>query len=139
VPRLNALHDARVARDKEYAWWAQDVARFREERARKTVSLNEAERRAERDRDEDRRLARIAERKALGLPADDGRDDDGLQADERDVAAQVRQEEAAKNRPDPLLRESAAILADAITVLSGNRELTMQVLPRSRQALHWTE
>jgi carboxyl-terminal processing protease len=139
LPRLNALHDARVAKDKEYGWWAQDVARFREERARKSISLNEAERRAERDRDEARRLARIAERKALGMPVDESLDDDGLQADERDVAAQVRQEEAAKNRPDPLLRESAAILADAIAVLDGNRELTMQVLPRTRQATHWTE
>jgi carboxyl-terminal processing protease len=139
VPRLTALHDARVAKDKEYSWLAQDVARFRAERAKKSISLNEADRRAERDKAEARRKAREAERKALGLAADDGRDDDGLQADERDEAAQVEQEEAAKNRPDPLLRETAAILADAITVLSGNRELTMQVLPRSRQATHWSE
>ena len=139
VPKLNQLHAARVSRDKEYGWWEQDVARFREERARKTISLNEAERRAERDRDEARRQQRLAERKALGLPVDDSFDDDGLQSDERDIARQVQQEEAAKNRPDPLLRESAAILADAITVLSGNRELTMLVLPRSRQATHWAE
>ena len=55
------------------------------------------------------------------------------------MARQVAQEEAAKKRPDPLLRETAAILADAITVLSGNRELTMQVLPRTRAATHWAE
>jgi len=139
VPRLTALHDARVAKDKEYGWLAQDVARFRAERAKKSISLNEADRRAERDKAEARRKAREAERKALGLAASDSNDDDGLQADERDVAAQVQQEEAAKNRPDPLLRETAAILADAITVLTGNHELTMQVLPRSRQATHWSE
>ncbi|MGH8028978.1 MAG: carboxy terminal-processing peptidase [Arenimonas sp.] len=139
VPRLTAMHDARVAKDKEYTWWAQDVARFRAERARKSISLNEAERSAERDKDEARRKQRETERKALGLVADDSRNDDGLQADERDVTRQVAQEEAAKNRPDPLLRETSAILADAITVLTGNRELTLLVLPRSRQATHWSE
>jgi carboxyl-terminal processing protease len=139
VPRLTALHEARVARDKEYSWWAQDVARFRAERAKKSISLNEAERRAERDRLEARRKQREAERVALGLAADESSDDDGLQADERDVARQVEQEEAAKKRPDPLLRESAAILADAITVLSGNRELTLQVRPVSKQPTHWTD
>jgi carboxyl-terminal processing protease len=139
IARLTALHDARVAKDKEYAWWAQDVARFRAERARKSISLNEADRRAERDKQEARRKQREAERKALGLAANDSNDDDGLQADERDVTRQVEQEEAAKKRPDPLLRETAAILADAIAVLTGNRELTMQVLPRSRTATHWAE
>jgi carboxyl-terminal processing protease len=139
VPRLVALHDARVAKDKEYSWLAQDVARFRAERAKKTISLNEAERRAERDKAEARRLQRESERKAMGLAANDAYDDDGLQVDERDVTEQIQQEEAAKKRPDPLLRESAAILADAINVLTGNRELTMQVLPRSKQPTHWSD
>jgi carboxyl-terminal processing protease len=105
VPRLMQLHDARVAKDKEYGWWAQDVALFRAERAKKSISLNEADRRAERDRQEARRKQREAERKALGLADDTSNDDDGLQADERDVTRQVEQENAAKNRPDPLLRE----------------------------------
>jgi carboxyl-terminal processing protease len=139
VPRLIALHDARVAKDKEYGWLAQDVARFRAERAKKSISLNEADRRAERDKQEARSKAREAERKALGLAADDSRDDDGLQSDERAVTRQVEQEEAAKNRPDPLLRETAAILADAIAVLTGNHELTLQVLPRSHEPTHWSE
>jgi len=138
VPRLMQLHDARVAKDKEYGWWAEDVALFRAERAKKTISLNEADRRAERDRQEARRKQREVERKALGLADSDSNDDDGLQADERDVARQVEQENAAKNRPDPLLRESAAILADAITVLSGNRDLTVQVR-HSQQPTLWSE
>jgi carboxyl-terminal processing protease len=127
-----------VAKDKEYSWWAQDVAQFRAERAKESVSLNETERRAERDRQEARRKQREAERVALGLAADSGNDDDGLQADERNVTQQVEQENAAKNRPDPLLRESAAILADAIAVLSGNRDLTMQVRHSQRPTL-WSE
>jgi carboxyl-terminal processing protease len=73
--------------------------------------------RAERRRDEAKRKTRAAERKAMGLDIAAPTDDDGLQANERDVAKQVAAEEAAKKRPDPLLRETAAILADAITLL----------------------
>lgn len=139
TPRLLAQHDARVAKDREYQWWASDVAKFRAERDKKLISLNEAERRIERDRDLAQRKQREAERKTLGLASIDGNDnDDGLQADERNVGQQVAQEQAAKNRPDPLLRESTAILADAINMLSGNAPLTAQVLPVTRQATVWS-
>jgi carboxyl-terminal processing protease len=141
VPKLIALHSARVAKDKEFGWWAQDVAQFRAERDKKVISLNEADRRAERDAQEAKLKARDAERKALGLTADaadDTKDDDGLQADERNVAQEAADEQAAKNRPDPLLRESAAILADAITLLTGNQTLTAAVLPVTQQATVWS-
>jgi len=129
VPTLVSRHNARVSKDKEFSWWAQDVAQFRAERDRKLISLNEAERRAERDRDEAKRKQRAAERKAMGIDLDAPDDDDGLQANERNVAKQVAAEEAAKKRPDPLLRETANILSDAITLLSGNSKLAQQVLP----------
>jgi len=137
--RLKTLHDTRVAKDKEYSWWAQDVAQFRAERDKKTISLNEGERRAERDKMQAQRKQREAERKALGLASDVADDDDGLQANERNVAAQVAAEKAAKERPDPLLRESASILADTITLLSGNSQLAAQVLPATRQARVWSD
>lgn len=142
LPQLESLHDARIAKDKEFQWWSQDVAEFRDEAAKKYVSLNEAERRAERDKDEAKRKERQAERKALGLDldpvADDGIDD-GLQAGERDVAADAAREKAAEKRPDPLLRESASILADATRLLVNNQQLTAQVLPQTGTALHWAE
>ena len=142
LPQLESLHAARVAQDREFQWWSQDVAEFRDEAAKKYVSLNEAERRAERDKDEAKRKQRQAERKALGLDldpvADDGIDD-GLQAGERDVAADAAREKAAEKRPDPLLRESANILADATRLLVGNQQLTAQVLPHTGTALHWAE
>ncbi len=140
LPRLMAQHNARVQKDQEYQWLLQDVARFRSEREKKSISLNEAERRAERDRNEARRKEREAQRKAMGLAVLDGDDkDDGLQTNERGIRQQVAQEEAAKNRPDPLLRETAAILADAIAQLSGNPQLTTQVLPVTKRALVWSQ
>ncbi len=139
-PRLQAQHDARVARDREFRWWAQDVARFRAERDKKTISLNEAVRRAERDQLEAERRKRDAERKAAGLDVDAlSRADDGLSESERSIAQQTAEEEAAKKRPDPLLRESAAILADALDLLSGDRTLTAQVLPITRRPTIWAE
>jgi carboxyl-terminal processing protease len=36
-----------------------------------------------------------------------------------------------------LLRESAAILGDAMGLLVANQALTAQVLPESRSPLHW--
>ena len=58
----------------------------------------------------------------------------------RDVAQTLgTSEEAAKKRPDPLLRETAAILADAITMLSGNAKLAAQVLPTSSTARIWSQ
>jgi carboxyl-terminal processing protease len=139
LPRLNAMHQTRSANDREYQWWAQDVAQFHSERDKKLISLNEAERRADRDRLEALRKQRDAQRKALGLAVDAANKDDGLQADERNVAAQVAAELAAKNRPDPLLRESSAILADAITMLSGDPRLAAQVLPATKKALVWAD
>lgn len=142
LPRLETLHKQRVANDKEFQWWKEDVAKFREEAARKWVSLNEAERRAERDRDEARRKQRQAERKALGLALDPLAEetlDDGLSANERDIARDAELEKLAEKRPDPLLRESAAILADAIRLLKQDRQLSAQVLPRSSGPGHWTQ
>ena len=142
TPQLVANHEARVAKDREFQWWAEDVARFRDDRERKSISLNEDVRRAERDRLEAERKQRQAERVAAGLaePGDGQRlVDDGLAANERPVTEQAAEEEAAKNRPDPLLRESAAILADALDLLSADTQLTAQVLPLTRQPTVWAE
>ncbi len=132
LPLLEARHETRAKDDPEFVWLAEDVAEYRRQRAEKTVSLNEATRRAERERTEARRTAREAERKARGL-ADahaGATEDDGLQADERNVAADAKREADARNQPpDVLAREAAHILADAIDLLRDDRALAAQVLP----------
>ncbi|MCD9006071.1 carboxy terminal-processing peptidase [Luteimonas sp. XNQY3] len=140
LPRLEQLHETRVATDREFVWWAEDIAEFRAEREKKFVSLNEAERRAERDRQAEKRQLRQEERRALGLDLDplaEDSDDDGLQANERAIAQQNRLEKAAEERPDPLLRESAAILADAVRLLNADRDLSATVLPVSTAPGRW--
>ena len=65
--------------------------------------------------------------------------DDGLQAGERDVIKDAAREKAAEERPDPLLRESAAVLADATALLAEDKKLAGVVLPETGRALHWAE
>ena len=140
LPELKRLHDGRVANDVEYRWRLEDAAEFRQQRARKWISLNEAERRAERQKEEAKRTFRQAERKRLGLApdplADDG-GDDGLQFNERDVAREAERDKLAEQVPDPLLREAAAILGDAARLLDGDRALAAQVLPKSSAPGNW--
>jgi carboxyl-terminal processing protease len=140
LPQLHALHNARVAQDKEFQWWKEDVAEFRAEQEKKYISLNEAERRAERDRQAEKRKQRQEVRRQMGLALDplaEEMSDDGLQAGERNVAQDAAREKAAEKRPDPLLQESAAILADAVRLLNGDRQLSAQVLPESTAPGRW--
>ncbi|MDG6347662.1 carboxy terminal-processing peptidase [Luteimonas sp. 8-5] len=142
LAKLDELHDARVKDNPEFQWWAQDVADFRTERAKKFVSLNEAERRRERDADAAKRAKRQELRKELGLKLDPlaaESADDGLQASERDIVADAARQKAAEERPDPLLRESAAILADATAMLARDKQLAALVLPETGRATHWAE
>lgn len=144
LPLLSARHESRVAGDREFQWWSEDVAEYRKQRERKEISLNEAVRKAERDRDEARRKAREEARKAMGLETTPAlaAGDDGLQADERDVVADAAAEEAEENRPDPLLRESAAILADAIGLLRRDGQLAGRVhaqVQAERRGAAWVD
>ncbi|GGD33487.1 carboxy terminal-processing peptidase [Pseudoxanthomonas indica] len=142
LPKLEALHASRVAKDKEFQWWSDDVAQFRAEAAKKYVSLNEADRRAERDKEDAKRKLRQSERKTLGLALDplaDDLSDDGLGASERDVVKDAAREKLVDKRPDPLLRESAAILSDAIGVLNQDRKMSAQVLPESTGPGRWAD
>lgn len=99
VNYLNNLHNQRVSADPDYAFLLGDIAITEELRRRDAVSLNEAQRRADRDSIAERRLANVNRwLTAQNLPVveklEDFEDD---------------------NRPDAQLLETAQILADAIT------------------------
>jgi carboxyl-terminal processing protease len=141
LPRLQSLHASRITSDKEFQWWEQDVKEFRDEKAKKYVSLNETERRAEREKQDAKRKQRQQIRKELGMPLDPLADDsdDGLTGNERDIVKDAAREKAAEKRPDPLLHESAAILADAVNLLEQDRPLSAQVLPQSTAPGRWAD
>lgn len=131
LPILRTKHEARIAEDQEFQWWIEDVKEYRDLRERKTISLNEATRRAERERNEARRTARDAQRKALGQEVDEdpvASLDDGLQADERPIEADEDSEDA---KPDALVRETAHLLIDAIDLLRADSKLAARVIPET--------
>ncbi|SDA94015.1 carboxyl-terminal processing protease [Sinorhizobium sp. NFACC03] len=107
LPKLQSRHDARVESDPDFQRLLKDIAEVKAQREKGVVSLNEAERRKELTARENRRKSRAQ--------AGDGEDtggDDGLNANERSLSADIAIENARKNAKDVLLNEAAAILAD---------------------------
>jgi carboxyl-terminal processing protease len=156
LPMLATRHEARTTKSKEWQYYAEDQAEVKRMRAEKTVSLNEAERRKERDDQEARKKTRDAERAAIektevsdvsiataattavsegSTAEDEGRTvaqagDDGLQADERSIKSQVEREKQAKQRKDVALEEAAHILSDEVGLIRADTKLAQQVLPQ---------
>ena len=139
---LEGQHQARVRTDPEFQWLLEDLAEYKARRDRKYISLNEAERKRERDQAEAKVKTRQEQRKKLGLTLDplaDDPSDDGLSANERDVAREVEREKQADKRPDPLLRESANILVDAINDLGRDPALLSKTLPQAESPVLWVK
>jgi carboxyl-terminal processing protease len=64
------------------------------------------------------------------------RTDDGLQADERGLSAELDAEKAAKAAKDVLLNEAVHILADEVSLLKTDVRLATRVLPYSADAVN---
>jgi carboxyl-terminal processing protease len=107
VPQLQSKHEARVKNDPEYQRFIEDVADLKAQRDKTSISLNLAERQKE----QADLTARLKSRKQDNDGVDLGADD-GLQANERSLSADLALENARKNAKDVLLNEAAAILAD---------------------------
>lgn len=155
VPMLVERHDARTAENVEWKNLAAEIADARVLRSEKTVSLNEDSRRKQRDEEEAKRKAResasatpesdpagktqqkimqdaknATPTKANGEAVVAGNEsDDGLQPDERDIRADLKREEAAKEKRDVVLDEAAHILADEISLIRTDTKLAARVLP----------
>ncbi|HEX7988144.1 MAG TPA: carboxy terminal-processing peptidase [Duganella sp.] len=81
VPMLDKKHDARVAKDKDFQYLAEDIALVKKQRKENSISLNEAVRRKEREQQE----ARAKLREARLLANTPGADDPILVPDPRDA------------------------------------------------------
>ncbi len=130
LPVLTARHSERVAKDTGYRELLEDIAEIEVLRKRTEISLNEAERRKERAAQEARLKARRQSGSAAG--SGDGSDpeaavetprDDGLQAGERSLGAELAAEQSRKAARDVLLDEAARIMADVVDVLKSDAAL----------------
>ncbi|GAB3444335.1 carboxy terminal-processing peptidase [Massilia solisilvae] len=154
VAPLQKRHEARVAKDKDFVYLQEDIAEAVKLRKDNLISLNEAVRRKERDAQEakaSQREARLAGKAAdesspaakearnsgkTPLPSKPTKtmiasrgQDDGLQADERNLQAELAAEKAAKNAKDVLLQEAAHILADESVMLKTDTRMASRAMP----------
>ncbi|WP_312366555.1 carboxy terminal-processing peptidase [Ensifer sp.] len=121
LPTLQDRHDVRVAGNADYQRLLEDIADLKVQREKGVVSLNEAERRKEMTERENRQKARAEAGAGDELGADDG-----LNANERSLSAELAMENARKNAKDALLDEAAAILADAADLGEGKPMATQK-------------
>jgi len=120
VPILISRHNERISQDKAFRDLDDDIAEFKALRKKNLVSLNEAERRAERDAQEAKIKLREQEKASAKSPdaaATTPPQDDGLQSDERNIAANTELEKKNEADKDLLLNEAAHILDDEVVLL----------------------
>ncbi|HEY8585097.1 MAG TPA: carboxy terminal-processing peptidase [Rhodanobacter sp.] len=138
LPQLRQMHDERVAHSPAWKLMLDELAQYRLMRAKTSISLNLATRQAERKQLEAMQAAFRARHKAIdGTVADAGDDapnlDDGLNANERSLKSELKQEKDAKKAKDVQLDETAHILSDAIGMIKADPKLARQVLPYGGQ------
>ncbi|RVU01759.1 tail-specific protease [Mucilaginibacter limnophilus] len=70
LPQLKKQHDQRMAQSDSYKYLLEDIADFKKHESEKSVTLNEAQLKKERDADEEKSFTRNNLRRvAMGLPA----------------------------------------------------------------------
>ncbi len=141
LPILLRRHEARMKVDKDFKALKEDIAEFKFQRTKQVVSLNEAERRLEREALRARLTTRKAQRDAAGGSTADvaGQPsapekitellDDGLQADERNLANELAAESAHKVAKDIFLSEAVHILGDEVGLVRPVVRLASRVKP----------
>ncbi len=135
VPKLIANHDKRVSHDKDFQYLQEDVAEFNTLRQKNLISLNEAERRKEREAQEARDRSREKNQgdnpsdKASAAARSHALQDDGMMSDERNLSADLAIENASKNAKDILLNEAVHVLSDEVGLLKDNPRLAASIAP----------
>ncbi|MCQ1776349.1 carboxy terminal-processing peptidase [Neorhizobium galegae] len=117
LQQLQSRHDARVQADRDFQRFVEDAAELKAQREKRVVSLNEVERRNE--------LTALSTRLKAREQTNDGLapgKDDGLQANERSLNADIAMENARKNAKDVLRNEAASIVADEADLMENGRK-----------------
>lgn len=131
VPKLIASHDERVSKDKDFQHLREDIAEFKTQRKKNNISLNEAERRKEREVQEARIKAREQNSEVNAAVRRVALQDDGLLSNERNLDADLAIEEGRKNAKDVLLNEAVHILSDEVGLLQSNPKFVAGVAPKT--------
>ncbi|MCL8000343.1 carboxy terminal-processing peptidase [Brucella sp. 21LCYQ03] len=114
IPSLQQLHSKRVENEPEFQSFVQDIDTLQQDREKKSISLNETERRNEMKARADRLKSRGQDSAEI-----ESSSDDGLQANERSLSADLAIEKAREKVKDILQNEAAAIIADMADLEGG--------------------
>lgn len=134
---LNQKHQARVANSPAWKLMLDELAQYQKLRDKTDISLNFAARQAERKQYDAMQADFRARRKAIfggdGSATDLGDDanstDDGLNANERSIKSEIKQEAEAKKAKDTPLDEAAHIVGDEVAMIKADPKLAAEVLP----------
>lgn len=120
LSRLKELHEARISDNPDFIFVREQKALVSEMREKTQVSLNEAERRAEREENDERRLAlENKRRKAKGLPVLTSLDSDEAESTEKSEGAEKEKtDDSEEEEPDAMLIETGNILLDYMRMSS---------------------
>ncbi|TPG48448.1 tail-specific protease [Rhodanobacter glycinis] len=134
LPQLLQLHGDRVAKSPAWKLMLDELAQYKTMRDKTAISLNLATREVERKQQDAIQSDFRARHKAIdGSDATLGDEqstlDDGLNANERSLKSELKQEKEAKKAKDVQLNETAHILFDAIGMIKADPKLASEVLP----------
>jgi len=133
LPQLSTKHDARTATSPGWKLMLDELAQYKKMRDKTTISLNFAQRETERKDLDAVQAGFRARHKAIDGNTNDDDDtlamDDGLNANERSLKTELKQEKDAKKAADPQLDETAHILFDAVGLIKADSKIAAAVLP----------
>jgi len=131
LPQLEQMHTERDAKSPAWRLTLDELAQDKKLADRNSISLNLAQRQAEHKQLDAIIESFRARQKAINgdFSVTDDNIDDGLDADERSLAVELKEQADAKKAPDPQLNEAAHILYDAVSLISADPQLGSQVLP----------
>ena len=135
LPKLIVNHNKRISRDRDFGYLQEDIAEVNKLRRTNLISLNEADRRKERDAQESREKSR---EKDTGNNGSDKTSaaalnrtfrDDGMLSSERDLSDDLAIEKENKNAKDILLNEAAHVVSDEAALLNTDKRLEASISP----------
>jgi carboxyl-terminal processing protease len=134
LPQLLQLHGQRVAKSPAWKLMLDELAQYKTMRDKTSISLNYAARETERKQQDAIQSDFRARHKAIDgtdatLSDEQSNLDDGLNANERSLKSELKQEDEAKKAKDVQLNETAHILFDAIGMIKTDPKLAGEVLP----------
>jgi carboxyl-terminal processing protease len=143
LTQLQAKHDARALKSPGWKLMLDELAQYKAMRDKTTISLNLAQREAERKQLDAIQADFRARHKVIdggtGAAGDDAQDalDDGLNPNERSLKSELQAEKDAKKAKDPQLQETAHILFDAVGMIKADPKIAAAVLPYGGKDHDW--